>query len=67
MSRALNLNNTEQIICDSIFLIKGDDIKNIYDLSSSKCDAADIVGLPPETLNTLQEIANSTGNDAGLF
>ena len=67
MSRTLNLNNTEQIICDSIFLIKGDDTKNIYDLFLSKSDAADIVGLPPETLNTLQEIANSIGNDADFF
>ena len=63
MSGTLNLNNTERIICDSIFLIRGDDITNIYDLFLSKSDASDIVGLPPETLNTLQEIANSIGND----
>ena len=63
MIRTLNLNNTEQIICDSIFLIKGDGIKNIYDLFLSKSDAAGIVGLAPDTLNTLQEIANSIGND----
>ena len=67
MSRTLNLNNTEQIICDSIFLIKGDDIKNIHDLFLSKSDAADIVGLAPETLNSLQEIANSIGNDSNFF
>jgi hypothetical protein len=63
MSGTLNLNNTERIICDSIFLIRGDDITNIYDLFLSKRDASDIEGLPPETLNTLQEIANSIGND----
>jgi hypothetical protein len=64
MSGTLNLNNTERIICDSIFLIRGDDITNIYDLFLSKSDASDIVGLPPDTLNTLQEIANSMGTDA---
>ena len=63
----MNLNNTEQIICDSIFLIKEDEIKNIYDLFLSKRDAADIVGLAPETLNSLQEIANSIGNDSDFF
>ena len=67
MSRTLNLNNTEQIICDSIFLIRGDEIKNIHDLFLSKSDGADIIGLAPETLNTLQEIANSIGNDADFF
>ena len=67
MSRTLNLYNTEQIICDSIFLIRGDEIKNIHDLFLSKSDAADIVGLPPETLHTLQEIANSIGNDSDFF
>ena len=67
MSRTLNLNNTEQIICDIIFLMRGDEIQNIHDLSLSKSDAADIVGLAPETLNSLQEIANSIGNDADFF
>ena len=67
MIRTLNLNNTEQIICDSIVLIKGDEIKNIYDIFVSKSDAADIIGLPPDTLNTFQEIANSIGNDADFF
>ena len=67
MSGTLNLNNTERIICDSIVLTRNDDIINIYDLFSSKSDAADIVGLPPDTLNTLREIANSIGNDAFLF
>ena len=67
MSGTLNLNNTERVICDSIFSIRGDDITNIYDLFLSKSDASDIVGLPPDTLNTLQEIANSMGNDADFL
>ena len=67
MSGTLNLNNTERIICDSVFLIRCDNITNIYDLFSSKSDAADIVGLPPDTLNTLQELANSIGNDSLFF
>ena len=64
MSGTLNLDNTERIICDRRFLIRDDNIINIHDLFLGKSDAADIVGLPPETLNTLQEIANSIGNDA---
>ena len=67
MSGTLNLNNTERIICDRIFLIRDDDIINIYDLFLSRNDAADIVGLTPDTLNTLQENANSIGNDADFF
>ena len=67
MSGTLNLNNTERIICDSIFLTRDGDIINRYDIVLSKGDAADIVGLPPDTLNTLQEIANSMGNDADFF
>ena len=55
MSGTLKLNTTERIICDSIFLIRGDNITNIYDLFLSKSDAPDIVGLPPDTLNTLQK------------
>jgi hypothetical protein len=67
MSRTLNLNNTENIICDTIHLIKDNKLIDIIDLFLSKSDASDIVGLPPDTLNTLQEIANSIGNDADFF
>ena len=67
MSGTLNLNNTERISCDSTYLIRRDETINIYDLFLSRNDAADIVGLPPETLNTLQEIASSIGNDAVLL
>ena len=49
MSRSLSLNNTEDIIADSIHLIKGNRVVNILELIS------DILGYPPETLNTLEK------------
>ena len=67
MSGTFKLNDTERSICDRIFLIRDDDIIDIYDVFVSTSDAADIVGLPPETLNTLQEIANRIGNDANVL
>jgi len=67
MSRVLNLNNSKNIIADSVFLIQGDDLININDLFLTKDEGSDIVGLPPDTLNTLQEIANAIGNDSDFF
>ena len=67
MSGTLNLSNTDRISCDIMFLKRDDEIINIYDLFLSRNDAADIVGLPPETFNTLHEIANSIGNDADFL
>ena len=67
MSRVLNLNNSKNIIADSVFLIQGDDLININDLFLTKDEGSDIVGLAPETLNTLQKIAESIGNDSDFI
>ena len=67
MSGTLNLNNTERIICDRIYLISLDEVNNVYDLCLSRNDAADIVGLTPGTLNPLQDIDNSMGKYAGFL
>ncbi len=67
MSRVLNLNNTERIIADSVFLIQGDGLININDLFLTKDEGSNIVGIAPDTLDTLQEIANAIGNDSDFI
>ena len=67
MSRSVNINNTERIIADSIFLIDNDNLTDIRSLFLFRTEASDIVGIPPDTLNTLQEIANAINNDPNFF
>ena len=67
MSRSVNINNTERIIADSIFLIYNDNLTDIRSLFLFRTEASDIVGIPPDTLNTLQEIANAINNDPNFF
>ena len=67
MSRSVNINNTERIIADSIFLIDSNDLIDIRSLFLYRTEASDIVGIPPDTLNTLQEIANAINNDPNFF
>ena len=59
MAKTLSLTNLVDIECDSI-MIK---YKDIYDIFLTKEQGSDIVGLSPDDLNTLQEIANAIGND----
>ena len=66
MSR-LRLNNSNDIIANSIQLIDGNELNNIFDVFLKKTEEADIVGIAPDTLNTLQEIANSIDNDPDFF
>ena len=67
MSRSVNINNTESIIADSIFLIDSDNLTDIRSLFLYRTEASDIVGIPPDTLNTLQEIADAINNDPNFF
>ena len=67
MSRSVNINNTESIIADSIFLIDSNDLIDIRSLFLYRTEASDIVGIPPDTLNTLQEIADAINNDPNFF
>ena len=67
MSRSVNINNTERIIADSIFLIDNDNLTDIRSLFLYRTEANDIVGIPPDTLDTLQEIANAINNDPNFF
>ena len=67
MSRSVNINNTERIIADSIFLIDNNDLIDIRSLFLYRTEASEIVGIPPDTLNTLQEIAEAINNDPNFF
>ena len=63
----LSLTNSRDIKCNSIFLNYNNDIKNILDIFSFKSDISDITGLPPSTLNTLQELAAALNNNPDFF
>ena len=67
MSRSVNINNTERIIADSIFLIDNDNLTDIRSLFLYRTEASDLMGIPPDTLNTLQEIADAITNDPNFF
>ena len=63
MSKTLSLTNLVDIEADSIKI--GDE--DIYNIFLTKSEGGDIVGLAPETLNTLNEIAQAIGNDANFI
>ena len=60
----LSLTNTRDIKCNSIYL---NNIENILNIFSFKSDISDITGLPPATLNTLQELATAMNNNPDFF
>ncbi len=64
----VNLTNSTDLIANSISLVDGNQLVDVKDLFLSKLDALqDIVGLPPETLNTLQKLADSINNDSNFY
>ena len=63
----LSLTNSRDIVCNSLKIINSNDMTDVFKLFLLKSEAANIVGIPPETLNSLQEIAAAIGNDANLF
>ena len=67
MSKTLSLTNSKDLICNSLRIIHGDELQDVFKLFLLKSEGADIVGISPESLNTLQEIANAIGNDAQFF
>ena len=60
----LSLTNSVDIVCNSLKIIKDNDLVDIFSLFLLKSEGADIVGLAPSTLNTLKEIADAIGNDS---
>ena len=67
MLMRLSLTNSNDVVANSISLIEGDAINNISDIFLTKDEAGDIVGIPPETLNTLEKIADAIGGDENFF
>ena len=63
MVKTLSLTNLVDIEADSIMI--GDE--DIYDIFLTRTSGSDIVGISPEDLNTLQELANAIGNDANFI
>ena len=63
----LSLTNSVDIVCNSLKLIQNNDLVDVFNLFLLKSEGANIVGLAPSTLNTLQEIANAIGDDADFF
>ena len=57
----LSLNNSKDIVANSISIIKGN---KTVDLLSS-LDA--VTGLAPATLNSLEKLATALNNDSGFF
>ena len=67
MSNNLSLTNTRDIKCNNIYLNYLNDIKNILEIFALKNDLTDIIGLPPETLDTIENLAEALGNRPDFF
>ena len=60
----VSLTNSIDIVANSVSLYEADTVKYILDLFLKKTDAiTQIIGVPPETLNTIQKLAGSINND----
>ena len=63
----LSLTNTRDAIFNHLALIYNSEVKDIFDIFALRGDITAITGLPPATLNTLQELANAINNDPDFF
>lgn len=63
----MSLTNTRDIKCNNIYLNFNNDMRDIKDIFSFKSDIESITGLPPATLNTLQELAAAMNNNPDFF
>ena len=57
----VTLTNTVDIVADSIHVKKDNKLIDVMD------NIQNIAGLPPETLNSLEKIANAMDNDPNFF
>ena len=67
MVKRLSLTKFNDIVCNSVRIINGDLLRNIFDVFLLKTEADDMVGIPPNTLNALQEIAAAIGDDPSFL
>ena len=67
----VSLSGVKEIIADSVSLIEGNEIINIkekfYDKSTVNTMLSSVVGLPPETLNSLQKVSTALNGDPNFF
>ena len=63
-----SLTNSIDIEANSVSLHESDTVKHILDLFLKKTDAiTQIIGVPPETLNTIQKLAESINNGQTVY
>ena len=59
----VSLTSSIDIVANSVSLYEAYTVKNILDLFLKKTDAiTQIIGVPPETLNTIQKLAERANN-----
>ena len=67
----VSLSGVKEIIADSVSLIEGNEIINIkdkfYDRSTVNTMLSSVIGLPPETLNSLEKVSNALDDDPNFF
>ena len=63
MVKQLSLTNSKDIVCNSVRIINGNILQDNFDAFLLKSEADRIVGIPPDTLDTLQKIASALGDD----
>ena len=64
----VSLTNSIDIVANSVSLYDANQVKNILDLFLKKTDAiTQIIGVPPETLNTTQTLAESMNNGQTFY
>jgi ribonuclease PH len=64
----VSLNNSKDIVATSISVIDKNKVIDLKELFLSKLDAVNnIVGLPIETLNSLQKLAESINSDNEFY
>jgi hypothetical protein len=63
-----SLSNTVDIVANTLSVIDENKVIDVRELFLSKLDAIDnIVGLPPDTLNTLQKLGEAINNDSNFY
>ena len=68
MLSGVHLTNSSDVVANSISIIEKDKVVDLKDLFLSKLEAiSGIVGLPPETLNSLQKLAEAINSDSNFF
>ena len=64
----VSLTNSRDIAANSVSLYDANQVKNILDVFLKKTDAmTQIIGVPPERLNTIQKLVESIKNDQTFY